>query len=191
VCAFDTSRLWCSTKTSMHTWNGDHASWYGSLQRLGRFYRCAAFDGRSGALFDRGKGRKAIHKKTNHVYFIRVGKSNRVKIGESVDPERRRDQLQTGNPDPLELEVAVTCSDPRLERELHALLSTRLLTGEFFRLSRGDVQFVVRQLLFYTRNGACDMQCEVVEPGYTRNTVETGNNGTRKRKLEQSPYFLK
>lgn len=52
-------------------------------------------------------------------------------MGESLDPIRRRGQLQTGNPHELELESIIACSDSRLERELHALLtsSERSISG--------------------------------------------------------------
>jgi Meiotically up-regulated gene 113 len=65
------------------------------------------------------------------VYFIK-DERDRVKIGQSYDPEGRRDALQTAHADRLEIARKIDGGRPT-ERWLHHKFSDRRITGEWFQ----------------------------------------------------------
>lgn len=65
------------------------------------------------------------------VYFIQHGDYGPVKIGWAVDPEQRRRELQTGNPERLHIRVLIP-GDRVLEKELHRRFVDWHIQGEWF-----------------------------------------------------------
>jgi len=66
------------------------------------------------------------------IYFIRAG--NFIKIGYAVDPYSRLKQLQTGNPQKLEL-VGYVEGDYETEAHIHSLFADFRVKGEWFELN--------------------------------------------------------
>lgn len=66
------------------------------------------------------------------VYFIQCG--NYIKIGHADDPERRLRELQTGNPNKLEL-LGYVSGDIVREREIHFTFADFRTDGEWFELT--------------------------------------------------------
>ncbi|MGW6941402.1 GIY-YIG nuclease family protein [Streptomyces xanthophaeus] len=73
----------------------------------------------------------------SYVYVIGSAGSTRVKIGTSVSPEKRLKELQTGNPDRLEV-LWHTPGGRELEAQLHQVFAEYRGEGEWFDF--GDVQ---------------------------------------------------
>ncbi|MEU2834963.1 GIY-YIG nuclease family protein [Streptomyces lavendulae] len=72
-----------------------------------------------------------------YVYVIGSSGSTRVKIGTSVSPDKRLKELQTGNPDRLEV-LWHTPGGRELEARLHQAFAAHRTEGEWFDF--GDVQ---------------------------------------------------
>lgn len=67
-----------------------------------------------------------------YVYAIQMGFQGPIKIGVSVTPPWRRQELQTGNP--YELRILTTFKGGRdLEKSLHNRLAKHRMTGEWFK----------------------------------------------------------
>lgn len=79
-----------------------------------------------------------------HVYLIgEVGNENRFKIGSTrcKDVNKRLKQLQTGNSEELYIKSSFETSRPfRLEKMLHNRFKSSNLIGEWFELSKADVE---------------------------------------------------
>jgi hypothetical protein len=91
------------------------------------------------------------------VYIMRNGSEPLFKVGISVDPERRRRQLQTGNPRRVKLLWSVEVPDAqKTEGVLHAYLRERgcAIRGEWFELQDDVVVMLARQLLRHKKLGA-------------------------------------
>lgn len=83
------------------------------------------------------------------IYFIaELSEDNlidplRIKIGRSIDVQRRMSNLQTGNPDELALMGVINthniAEDKVVEKGLHDKYGSNRLTREWFLLSSGDV----------------------------------------------------
>lgn len=77
------------------------------------------------------------------VYFIGQVMSNNcthIKIGRTSDISRRRGQLQTGSPYPLEIMGWIhSDNDAALERQLHLDFATRRQVGEWFQIEPGEI----------------------------------------------------
>ncbi|MCX4967057.1 GIY-YIG nuclease family protein [Streptomyces sp. NBC_00654] len=73
----------------------------------------------------------------SYVYVIGSAGSSRVKIGTSVCPEKRLKELQTGNPDRLDV-LWYTPGGRELEAQLHQAFADQRVEGEWFDF--GDVQ---------------------------------------------------
>ncbi|MFD4862470.1 GIY-YIG nuclease family protein [Streptomyces atratus] len=71
------------------------------------------------------------------MHVIGSAGSTRVKIGTSVSPEKRLKELQTGNPDRLEV-LWYTSGGRELEALLHRAFADHRVEGEWFDF--GDVQ---------------------------------------------------
>lgn len=77
------------------------------------------------------------------VYIMRVGEV--CKIGFAKDPEQRRADIQVGNHQPVEILYSIPSNDHRrLERRLHDKFSLQRLSGEWFRLSKADIETAIR-----------------------------------------------
>ncbi|MBN2971021.1 GIY-YIG nuclease family protein [Roseomonas aeriglobus] len=75
------------------------------------------------------------------VYFISQVENDRVftKIGRARNIEKRRRDLQTGNPVALAVVGWINAADDHaLERALHAHFATRRLSGEWFAIEPAD-----------------------------------------------------
>lgn len=78
------------------------------------------------------------------VYFIRALETNFVKIGVSLDPTRRLNELQTGCPFELSIEQAVFVQNPyQTERALHNDCSDVHKRGEWFIMNPKATKEVV------------------------------------------------
>ena len=69
------------------------------------------------------------------VYLIVCFKNNCCKIGSSLDPSKRLNNLQSANPNKLEL-VSIIEGDKKLEFELHEKFSKDRLNGEWFNYTK-------------------------------------------------------
>ena len=80
------------------------------------------------------------------VYFIfQEGNDKICKIGKSIDAEKRVIQLQTGNPNKLEL-YEVLDGYTELENELHKRFSEQRIDGtEWFNLSKDEVDSLIEE----------------------------------------------
>ena len=70
---------------------------------------------------------------TSWIYFIRQGGQEVVKIGRSESPQRRLDELQTGNPHTLNL-MGVIPESNWTEKTLHDRFDELHMRGEWYRL---------------------------------------------------------
>ena len=73
------------------------------------------------------------------VYFMRC--ADRVKIGYSTDPRKRRSQLATGLPDRIVVAKAMP-GGPELERAMHDRFAEFHLNGEWFRCAGSLADFI-------------------------------------------------
>lgn len=85
------------------------------------------------------------------VYFIKRVSDGLIKVGFSDDPKRRLQQLQTGQPDRLEM-ILVIRGGMELERTLHIRWRHLNVGGEWFKPHR--------ELLSYI-DGALAVQCRI------------------------------
>jgi hypothetical protein len=77
----------------------------------------------------------------NYTYAIQAGITGPIKIGKTSDVAGRLRALQTANPGPLRLLMAVHGGEP-LEKRLHNALQKDRLTGEWFTPSADLVLYV-------------------------------------------------
>lgn len=68
----------------------------------------------------------------DHLYFIQTSNNGMIKIGRSINPEKRLKQLQTGNPFKLKL-IHVFEKQGYKEKILHEELKEFKLKGEWFK----------------------------------------------------------
>lgn len=75
------------------------------------------------------------------MYYLYVigNNTNRQKIGISKDVDKRLKNLQTGNPDKLTIHYKIECptikDTLKLEKKIHAELSYKRLSGEWFNMT--------------------------------------------------------
>lgn len=97
-----------------------------------------------------------------YVYIIRSGRGNRrpIKIGMADNPKRRIKELQTGNPELLNLVLTMKCNSRKharlVERTLHNQLEGVNILGEWYQVKENKL-FKVLKLL------AKDPSCDVIE----------------------------
>jgi predicted GIY-YIG superfamily endonuclease len=75
------------------------------------------------------------------LYVIAAHKEGPVKLGLSMDPQRRVRQLQTGSAEALFIHHVEEVSDGRVkiaEKALHQMLGHKRLKGEWFNISVED-----------------------------------------------------
>tara|TARA_B110000014_G_C19603517_1_gene319745 strand:+ start:187 stop:510 length:324 start_codon:yes stop_codon:yes gene_type:complete len=80
------------------------------------------------------------------VYFIHtpeLGEKSLFKIGWSKHILKRIKQLQTGNGYKLELYKSIESSDSNLETKTHQALAQYRVIGEWFKLSKDQVDVIV------------------------------------------------
>ena len=85
-----------------------------------------------------------------YIYFATAGLSGPVKIGRSVNPEKRVAQLSTGSWVALEMLATIEVEDDRasdLEANIHVMFNEDRLRGEWFRMSPRLESFI-RSLAF-------------------------------------------
>ena len=70
--------------------------------------------------------------KSDYLYIIQSDLTGMIKIGRSINPQKRLKQLQTGNPNKLKL-IALFENQGWKEKILHERLSTFRLEGEWFK----------------------------------------------------------
>ncbi len=79
------------------------------------------------------------------VYLIKYGESNLYKVGLSIDPSRRLQQLQKSSPESLKLLGTIKTDDMvKLEAYFHTLYSSSRHTREWFRLDENQVAEFMR-----------------------------------------------
>lgn len=77
------------------------------------------------------------------IYLMKGGDYH--KIGLSVDPEKRRQQIATGMPFNIELIHTISTDDmKKAEKRLHDLFASKRVGGEWFELDDTDVEQVMR-----------------------------------------------
>lgn len=80
------------------------------------------------------------------LYFMRNGDANVVKIGRARDPELRRGQFMTGNPEEIAFVDVVETEDARpVETILHRIWYSSRVRGEFYALTPAEVEEAGRQ----------------------------------------------
>lgn len=80
-----------------------------------------------------------------HVYFILARRCRAVKIGFSINPALRIKEIQTMCPEKLTFLGQIRGSQ-RSERELHCLLATERLHGEWFKVSPRTYEILFEHL---------------------------------------------
>ena len=68
---------------------------------------------------------------SQHLYIIRMGDSGPIKIGVAANPHARMEELQTGNPEKLQL-VKVFKNCGKYEQEAHKKFRRYRMQGEWF-----------------------------------------------------------
>ncbi len=75
------------------------------------------------------------------LYFIEAVNSGFIKIGRSVNPERRLEQLSTGSPNQLTI-IGKISGGSALEAELHTRFDAQRERGEWFKVTRELRDFI-------------------------------------------------
>lgn len=90
------------------------------------------------------RGKQAGYKGRGSVYLIRAkGLGGVYKIGQSLDPQRRLQTVQTYSPVPLEIAYTITNKDGgNIERALHRRFKDSWIHHEWFRLSAQDIDWI-------------------------------------------------
>jgi hypothetical protein len=86
--------------------------------------------------------------KAGYVYLglLKLGREKRYKIGKAVLVERRRDQISLQLPEDLDLVHAISTDDAYgIEQYWHRRFAAKNTKGEWFSLSREDVQAFTRR----------------------------------------------
>jgi hypothetical protein len=78
---------------------------------------------------------------SGYVYLLKC--QDYYKIGIATDVQKRISGMQTGSPYPISLVASVQVDNPlSLEKELHAMYSSRHHRGEWFALTEEDVEAI-------------------------------------------------
>lgn len=88
---------------------------------------------------------ESIYSHLSYVYFIRAGRMPMVKIGSALEPEKRLESLQIGNPQKLHL-IGYSIGGMPLERQWHQDWKHRRIRGEWFTL-RNDLRAAINEIL--------------------------------------------
>ena len=88
------------------------------------------------------KNQQKSHR-TGSVYLVRNDRNGMIKIGRSLDVQKRIKALQTSNPFPLTLILTISTNDSsQVESNLHQIFHHKRINGEWFNLSNQDINFV-------------------------------------------------
>lgn len=97
------------------------------------------------------RGRTNLHN-VEKVYFLRAPLANLVKIGRSMDIEKRMKAIQVNNGEHLELMKVIAPLEPvAYEKRLHRRFRAYRQRGEWFRLE-SDLEHFINQLEDYNTN---------------------------------------
>lgn len=80
-----------------------------------------------------------------YTYIINRRGSNEYKIGQSIKPEKRLKQLQTGNGQSLKI-IGCFYTDKYLEKRLHKMFMFDRKVGEWFVLSEEKLDMILTYL---------------------------------------------
>ena len=82
----------------------------------------------------------------SYVYFVRVAGQSVFKVGISDNPERRLADMQIGCPYELLLYATALVTDAEtVEKQLHRVLSSVQVRGEWFAISPGEVNTILEK----------------------------------------------
>lgn len=87
------------------------------------------------------KEAKTLTRKSYLVYFVQEGEGL-IKIGKTVDIERRMSGIQTHCPNPIRLLAYMEGGTRGLEGKLHRLFKDKRVRGEWFDLTLEDIQSI-------------------------------------------------
>ena len=79
------------------------------------------------------------------IYFIQMGDTGPIKIGQSVNPMLRIEQLQTANPETLRI-LWVYEGDQYTESQVHELFKGNRIRGEWFAPTDDLISFIESEL---------------------------------------------
>lgn len=85
------------------------------------------------------------------VYFVEAKSVNLIKIGSSLDPDRRFAELQLLSPVPLEI-ICCTDGGSKREAELHEQFSHLRSHGEWFHATGDLLRFISRERVAAAKN---------------------------------------
>lgn len=113
---------------------------------------------------------------TSYVYFVRAGSDGPVKIGHTVDVEKRISGLQTGCPQKLELLGVIECEHARSrEAELHErFASLRIERSEWFRWSPGIADVISAETKPYQSQDRIDISDSARSLGLSVMQIDKG-----------------
>lgn len=128
------------------------------------------------------------------VYFIfQQGDDKRCKIGKSVNPNNRKDQLQTGNPDELYVYKTLV-GYSSLENNLHKKFKDKQIRNtEWFYLTKEEVDIIIQEytseksVVTAPESEKCEKTCQ---KSFICNKCEkmfTTAYGLRKHKNKKTP----
>jgi predicted GIY-YIG superfamily endonuclease len=83
-----------------------------------------------------------------YVYLIQCEATGNTKIGRSKNPEERIKSLQTSNAGKLRIISKIVCNDGDahlLEQRLHKEYKDKRLHGEWFKLTRDDIEIISKK----------------------------------------------
>lgn len=79
--------------------------------------------------------RKSFKDRNNYVYVMETSDKT-VKVGRSKNPDLRRKQLQTGNPNPITIQTVIrTEFSSELERQFKNANKEKVVNGEHYNMS--------------------------------------------------------
>lgn len=88
-----------------------------------------------------------------YVYILKVNSDGIYKVGVSKNVERRVKQLQTGNPEPIEIVKTFLSEYPyKIESLLHRRFKRNQVQGECYYLSEQDIQTFEENCAISERN---------------------------------------
>jgi hypothetical protein len=84
--------------------------------------------------------------KQRKIYFARAGDTNRIKIGCTIDVDKRLRVLQTGCPEVLRVLLILPRGDYQIETKLHKQFAKRRIQGEWFEYAPEIAYFIQKRL---------------------------------------------
>lgn len=90
------------------------------------------------------RDRKTWASREGSMYFIQAGENGPIKIGSSINPEKRRGLLQMGNAEELKVVLAIPGGERR-ERAAHKRFRHLRIRGEWFLPGFQLTSYIERQ----------------------------------------------